>query len=1760
MPRVDSLFRFVRRTVVAAAAAALLPLAVFAAAAPPANGNAPEDFDVRRIGRARAFDRRLPAAASRRLDAWRGNRAAAQAKLNERVPGVKIEYSPLLGVPEIVTGNATHLVSRDAAAGATREQVVRDFLRGNAELYGLTAQQVDSLRVVADYTNPAGNLSWIELQQEIHGLPVFLGTLRAAITADGSLGRVVGEVVPALDYSAISSTPALSAAAAVAEAAHSIGVKVNANQLTVRSVENDGRKVTFERGPFARETIVELQYFPLRAGEVVLAWSMVVWQETPAYYMYVDAHSGEVLFRKNITSHQSFTYNVYSGDSPAPGSHAVTPNPGTVAHPPCISRSNITVASEMTGGFTDPWLPAGATTTTGNNTDTYLDLDSDNVPDGRPTASGTTFSYAYTPGGCGASLGGDAPSGGAYRNGIVTNLFFQTNRFHDRMYAYGFTEAARNFQTNNFGRGGAGNDHVLAEAQDGATEKCTPLSCPRNNANFATPPDGQSGRCQMYIWDAPTPDRDGDLDMDIIFHELGHGVNGRLHGNAGGLAGNAGGGMNEGWADFISRGMLADAAEDPNGVYPMGAYATYQMSTCGTWGSNPAASYYYGIRNYPYAPIANVGANGKPHNPLTLEYVDPGKTRYAALEGAFADSCAIGNTANQVHNVGNVWATALNEVRAKIVGQFGFPTGNDRMMLLVIDGMKLNPTNPTLIQARDSIIEADRLGFSCASEQQIWEGFAARGWGFNASAPDLALAANSVTESYALPNLTVGTVSFTDCAGNGNDAADPGETIRINLPLTNPWCSKTATGVSVSIVGGGSAAYTDVRGRATSAQHIDYTVPAGAACGSLVTVTVNINSSFGAVTRTFQIRVGKQLGTPVALENFDGVTAPTLPAGWSMVTGGNQPRNWQTDAVYSVSAPNSARMMGPYPMDTTNNAITSALYTVPAGWGGAEVSFSHWFESEGGWDGGVLEISVNGGTYQDVITAGGSWVQNGYVAPMGSGSSNPLAGRNSWTGNSGGWIVTRVNMPATVVAGSTVRLRWRFAADNCCGPVDSDGDPIWVVDNVEWKDNRYTCFAVTSGSNTAMAAPTGVSARYLGNNRIDVSWTSNGARSYRVFRSSTPGGPYTQIGSVTTTTFSDTTIVQNATYYYVVRAAGCTESPNSAEVWASAVCDQPPSFVTSLTQVVAGAGTTCNLVVSWHPATASCSGGSITYNIYRDTSSTFTPSTTNSIAVRVSGTSYTDTTGLVAGTTYYYIVRAVDSTNGVEDTNTVRVPATVPAGCTTAVAPLKIFTARGSGGATSGANTLEWVAPAGGTLSLTIRYSTTAFPTSPTDGQAVPGTPLSITANASGTLTHGDDVPVGDTPLALNQTYYYAAFVNGGGATPFSVGRTVTSRPQDTASASNAARWVYSTGASALTPPGIGSVYAVSNDRVVHSMDPSSGAWPAGWSPFLMNAPSQGRPPVPTVNIAGTPTKVVYIGSQDGNVYCINASTGAQIWRTATPLLPTGSLVQAAPSGIFTTYGGDFNLIFAPTRHSSGDNVLYALNAATGAQAWSFNNGGGANGIGIISGEPWVEYGVNRVYFTSRAKQGGSSGTLWCLGFDGTTASLCSGYPKSIGDVDGSVTVYGGKVLIGNNRGVVYAFDEATGAQLWSFTSSDGPVKGFVTPDFTGATNRIYFTTTSRVWAIDDNGASATVSAGWPITTIPSPSIPIFTGSTVAVGASDGRLYEISNLTAATPAIKFVVLGAGTDAAGSPSLDFMSGRMFLGTDGGRIYAVTHPLP
>ncbi|KAH9939636.1 Fungalysin metallopeptidase-domain-containing protein [Epithele typhae] len=359
-------------------------------------------------------------------------------------------------------------------------------------------------------------------------------------------------------------------------------------------------------------------------------------------------------------------------------------------------------------------------TTYGNNVFAHEDWEGRNnwVNNYRPDAgSGMAFDYPYSPKKTDSEDALDEAK--KYINTTIAQLFYTSNMVHDLYYRYGFTEVAGNFQQHNFGRGGKEGDGVIANAQDGSGY---------NNANFMTPPDGQNGRCRMYLWNTANPYRDGDLEAGIVIHELSHGLSTRLTGgpaNSGCLGWGESGGMGEGWGDFLATTIRSNATYSD---FPMGAWAANQQK---------------GIRNYPYSLNETV-------NPSVYKTLD--KPGYWG-----------------VHAIGEVWAQMLWVVSNRLIAKHGFaedlfppkpladgtiPTGdfyrpasvdafgapaplvpkhgNSLAVQLVLDGMKLQPCRPSFFDARDAILAADKTLTGGENFCEIWEAFASRGLGVDA--------------------------------------------------------------------------------------------------------------------------------------------------------------------------------------------------------------------------------------------------------------------------------------------------------------------------------------------------------------------------------------------------------------------------------------------------------------------------------------------------------------------------------------------------------------------------------------------------------------------------------------------------------------------------------------------------------------------------------------------------------------------------------------------------------------------------------------------------------------------------------------------------------------------------------------------------------------------------------------------------------------------------------------------------------------------
>src|SRR5205823_2554498 len=184
--------------------------------------------------------------------------------------------------------------------------------------------------------------------------------------------------------------------------------------------------------------------------------------------------------------------------------------------------------------------------------------------------------------------------------------------------------------------------------------------------------------------------------------------------------------------------------------------------------------------------------------------------------------------------------------------------------------------------------------------------------------------------------------------------------------------------------------------------------------------------------------------TTVFSEDFDGVTPPALPPGWT-ATNAIDPDGilWVTsndgDPFPSAdSLPNAAFVNDP---DAISDKRLDSP-SIPIQSDSTQLTFRHNFDLESGFDGGVLEISIGGEAFQDILDAGGSFVTSGYAHTISSSFQSPLASRRAWSGYTGGFITTTVNLPSAAM-GQNIVLRWRVASDN------SNSAAGWRVDTVK---------------------------------------------------------------------------------------------------------------------------------------------------------------------------------------------------------------------------------------------------------------------------------------------------------------------------------------------------------------------------------------------------------------------------------------------------------------------------------------------------------------------------------------------------------------------------------------------------------------------------------------------------------------------------------------------------------------------------------------
>ncbi|MGB4937647.1 MAG: hypothetical protein WBO30_11575, partial [Ferruginibacter sp.] len=265
-------------------------------------------------------------------------------------------------------------------------------------------------------------------------------------------------------------------------------------------------------------------------------------------------------------------------------------------------------------------------------------------------------------------------------------------------------------------------------------------------------------------------------------------------------------------------------------------------------------------------------------------------------------------------------------------------------------------------------------------------------------------------------------------------------------------------------------------------------------------------------------------------ENFDAVMVPALPGAWyastGMVNGSSTP--WVTSNAASSSAPNSAFTNDPG--SASDEYLDTRPYALPAA-GFSRLYFMNNYALENNFDGMVLEISVNNGAFVDILAAGGTFVTGGYSAAL-LGNGNPLGTRQAWTGISGGFITTSVNLPASA-NGQNVIFRFRRGTDNSVSSTGVYIDDVYVIQTatISYAGSPYCSNAGTANvtltgtsGGTFSAAPAGLSLN-TSTGAVDLGASMPGTYTVTYSVSSGGGCPlFTTTASITITALPTATI------------------------------------------------------------------------------------------------------------------------------------------------------------------------------------------------------------------------------------------------------------------------------------------------------------------------------------------------------------------------------------------------------------------------------------------------------------------------------------------------------------------------------------------------------------------------------------------------------------------------------------------------------------
>ncbi|WP_336113306.1 outer membrane protein assembly factor BamB family protein [Streptomyces sp. PTD9-10] len=324
-------------------------------------------------------------------------------------------------------------------------------------------------------------------------------------------------------------------------------------------------------------------------------------------------------------------------------------------------------------------------------------------------------------------------------------------------------------------------------------------------------------------------------------------------------------------------------------------------------------------------------------------------------------------------------------------------------------------------------------------------------------------------------------------------------------------------------------------------------------------------------------------------------------------------------------------------------------------------------------------------------------------------------------------------------------------------------------------------------------------------------------------------------------------------------------------------------------------------------------------------------------------------------------------------------------------------------------------------------------------------------------------------------------------------------------------RWRYATDNAVMSSPTVagGVVYVGSDDKNVYALDAATGK--RKW-----HHPTGGK-------IEGAPTVadgVVYVGSSDGSVYALDAASGKRKWHH-----PTGEKLESAPT------------VADGVVYIGGSRDVTALDAATGKRKWAVSCDSSlelpavADGVVYVAGYNSVTALVAATGDEKWARRASDWGYDRNVPWDDT--------PEDWGFT--APTVADGVVYVGSRKRV-YALDTATGNKKWAYTTGDG-IDGAPTV----ADNVVYLgCSNKRVYALD----AATGNKKWGFDTGGRvDGAPMVADKVVYIGSFDHKVYALD---AATGNKKWAY-ATGEGVQSSPTV--VDGVVYVGSQDHNVYAL-----